>query len=108
MRLIDADKMRKVVVDDTETVLYSRAGVINLIDRMPTAVRVVKRRPRPSDYEQEGFEMFLTLSIAFYGRMMYFLQDDGTVFSQISHKYMTKAEAYNEFTKRLREVQRWT
>ena len=108
MRLIDADKMRKVVVDDTETVLYSRAGVINLIDRMPTAVRAVKRRPRPSDYEAEGFEMFLTLSIAFYGRMMYFLQDDGTVFSQVSHKYMTKAEAYNEFTKRLREVQRWT
>ena len=107
MRLIDADKMLEEV-RTSDAVLYERRGVINLIERMPTAVRVVKRRPRPSDYEAEGFEMFLTLSIAFYGRMMYFLQDDGTVFSQVSHKYMTKAEAYNEFTKRLREVQRWT
>ena len=48
-------------------------------------------------YEQGEWNMFRIITSCEYGKECYFLQDDGTVYSRRSCKYMTKMEAINEF-----------
>lgn len=50
-----------------------------------------------SQYEKGEWDMFSLITSVWHGKEYYFLQDDGTVFSRESGKYLTKAEAYDEF-----------
>lgn len=50
-----------------------------------------------SQYEKGEWDMFETITSAYNGKQYYFLQDDGSVYSRESGKYLTKAEAYDEF-----------
>lgn len=43
------------------------------------------------------WEVFDDLSSAYYGKQMYFTQPDGTIYSRLSHGYMTFEEALSEF-----------
>jgi len=96
MRLIDADKMREEV-RASDAVLYERRGVINLIEQQPTALRLKKAMTNTRDYRAGEYEMFVRMTTSYFGKPMYFLQDDGMVFSKVSCMYMTAAEAYEEF-----------
>ena len=50
------------------------------------------------EIKKEGeWEMFDLISSAYYGKMMYFKQDDWTVYSRYSHKYISVYEAIREF-----------
>lgn len=50
-----------------------------------------------SDYERGRFDMLVTISSVEYGKQCYFLQDDGSVYSRRSCKYMTLEDAVEEF-----------
>ena len=50
-----------------------------------------------SQYEKGEWDMFELITSAWNGKQYYFLQDDGSVYSRESGKYLTKAEAYDEF-----------
>ena len=56
-----------------------------------------------SKYEAGQWNMFEMLSTAYYYKQYYFLQNDGSIYSRKSNKYMTCEEAYNEFIKTLKE-----
>lgn len=50
------------------------------------------------DIKNEGeWEMFDLISSVYYGKRMYFKQDDGIVYSRYSHKYISVDEAIREF-----------
>lgn len=57
-----------------------------------------------TDYERGRWEMFLLCSCAEYGKQCYFLQDDGTVYSRESGRYMSVADAETEFLNRLEDL----
>ena len=50
-----------------------------------------------SQYEKGEWDMFLLITSAWNGKQYYFRQDDGSVYSRESGKYLTKEEAYDEF-----------
>ena len=50
-----------------------------------------------SQYELGQWDMFVTLSSAWYGKQYYFLQENGWVYSRKSSQYMTVEQAYQEF-----------
>lgn len=50
-----------------------------------------------SQYEKGEWDMFETITSAYNGKQYYFRQDDGSVYSRESGKYLTKDEAYDEF-----------
>ena len=54
-----------------------------------------------SQYELGQWDMFVTLSSAWWGKQYYFMQDNGLVYSRDSCKYMTVEQAYAEFAKRI-------
>ena len=54
-----------------------------------------------SQYELGQWDMFVTLSSAWYGKQYYFMQDNGLVYSRKSHLTMTKDDALNEFLKEI-------
>ena len=47
--------------------------------------------------EQREWELFSLLSSAWYGKGIYFMQDDGTVYNRISCEYLTFDQAIDEF-----------
>ena len=50
------------------------------------------------EIKKEGeWEMFNLISSAYYGKGMYFKQDNGTVYSRYTGKYMSVDEAIREF-----------
>jgi hypothetical protein len=49
-------------------------------------------------YDKGEWEMFSLITSAYFGKQYYFLEDNGTVYSRLSHKALaTKQDAYNEF-----------
>lgn len=50
-----------------------------------------------SQYELGQWDMFVTISSAWWGKQYYFMQDNGWVYSRKSGKYMTVEDAYIEF-----------
>ena len=44
-----------------------------------------------------AFDVLDLISCAYHGKRYYFLQDDGTIYSRKSDKYMSFEEAVNEF-----------
>lgn len=50
-----------------------------------------------NQYEKGRWDMFQTITSVYYGKQCYFLERDGSVYSRVSGKYMTKEEAYEEF-----------
>ena len=56
-----------------------------------------------SEYERGEWEMFCLITSAWHGKQYYFMQDDGTVYSRDSGKYMTAQDAYNEFLGKIGE-----
>lgn len=52
-------------------------------------------------FERGEWSAFLWFSNAYHGKQYYFLQDDGTVYSRESGKYMSVHEAMIEFAKTL-------
>ena len=56
------------------------------------------------EIKKEGeWDMFDLISSAYYGKGMYFKQDNGTVYSRHSGKYMTVDEAIREFISLIEE-----
>lgn len=53
------------------------------------------------EYEDGEYDMFERISTAYYGKQYYFLQDDESVYSRASHKYMTFRDAVDEFLKEI-------
>ena len=51
---------------------------------------------------KDAYEMFELISGVYFGKQYYFEQDGGIVYSRLSHSYMTKDDALNEF---LNEIQ---
>ena len=49
---------------------------------------------KPNDL---AWDMFVTISSAYWGKQYYFLQDNGAVYSRKSCNYMTFDEAVSEF-----------
>lgn len=50
------------------------------------------------EIKKEGeWDMFDLISSAYYGKGMYFKEDDGKVYSRYSHEYMSVDEAIREF-----------
>ena len=47
-------------------------------------------------YSQGQLDMLNTLALHYYGKQMYFLQDDGTIYSRVSCKYMNQIAAITE------------
>ena len=56
-----------------------------------------------SEYERGEWEMFCLITSVWHGKQYYFMQDDGTVYSRDSGKYMTAQDAYNEFLGKIGE-----
>ena len=56
-----------------------------------------------SEYERGEWEMFCLITSVWHGKQYYFMQDDGTVYSRDSGKYMTAQDAYNEFLDKIGE-----
>jgi len=54
-----------------------------------------------SQYELGQWDMFVTLSSAWWGKQYYFLQDNGWVYSRDSCGHITVEQAYAEFVKRI-------
>ena len=52
-----------------------------------------------NDYDRGEWEMFSRITAAYYWKDMYFVEKDGTAYSRVSHKSMTRQEAFNEFIK---------
>lgn len=50
------------------------------------------------------FEVLETISTAYYGKQMYFLQDDGFIYDRVYGKYISLEEAIDEFASKLAEV----
>ena len=48
-------------------------------------------------YEKGEWDMFNLITSVWNGKQAYFVQDDGTVYSRESGKYMSKDDAYDEF-----------
>ena len=55
------------------------------------------------EYKRGEWEMFERISNAYWLKQMYFLNEDGTVYSRYSCKSMTKDEAFCEFLGRIAE-----
>jgi hypothetical protein len=56
-----------------------------------------------NQYEQGRWDMFIEMQNFYYGKQYYFLQDDGTVYSRQSGKYLTIEGAYREFQRVLED-----
>lgn len=52
-------------------------------------------------YERGSYDVLDVLSAAWHGKRYYFLQDDGTVYSRDSGKYMTLDDAIVEFAQKI-------
>ena len=50
---------------------------------------------------EREWELFDLITSVYYGKGMYFEQDDGTIYSRVSCKYMTFEQAIDEFCGRL-------
>ena len=88
--------MEQYKIVDTEQVYTNGAELVPIFrmkqwfEHLPTADAV--------EMKKEGeWEMFDLISSAYYGKGMYFKQDDGTVYSRYSCKYMSVDEAIREF-----------
>lgn len=65
---------------------------------------LVEREADENDeYLRGEWEMFERVSNAYWSKQMYFLNEDGTVYSRVSCKSMTKDEAFCEFLERIAE-----
>lgn len=51
---------------------------------------------------KDAYEMFELISGAYFGKQYYFEDNNDMIYSRLSHSYMTKDDALNEF---LDEVQ---
>ena len=51
---------------------------------------------------KDAYEMFELISGVYFGKQYYFKEDNGMVYSRLSHSYMTKDKALEEF---LNEIQ---
>lgn len=50
-----------------------------------------------NSYRQGELDFLILASNSYYGKQMYFEQDDGTIYSRVSCKHMTLAQAVIEF-----------
>lgn len=51
-------------------------------------------------HEDGMWEMFQLITSAYFGKQYYFEQDNGVVYSKMTHKYLKdREEAYNEYIK---------
>ena len=46
---------------------------------------------------KDDYEMFELISGVYFGKQYYFEQDNGIVYSRLSHSYKTKDDTLNEF-----------
>lgn len=56
---------------------------------------------RLNDYDRGRWDMLRTLSSADYGKQVYLMEPSGTVYSRISHQYMSLNAALLEYCDRL-------
>lgn len=93
-RYIDADKIKINVsygqMRDDDVLLIPLGDVYKSIYTVPTAD--VKEIQKYGEWE-----MFDLISSAYFGKGMYFKQDNGTVYSRYSCKHMSVDEALREF-----------
>ena len=54
-------------------------------------------------FERGVYSALIWLSSVYHGKQYYFLQDDGTVYSRDSGRYLTLEDAMDEFAKRLED-----
>lgn len=47
--------------------------------------------------DSSAWELFELITFTYYGKTYYFPEDSGLVYSRVSHKYMTKEQALDEF-----------
>ena len=50
-----------------------------------------------SDYVHGEWDMFELTTSVWYGKQAYFLENNGIVYSRVSHKHLTVEQAYSEF-----------
>ena len=88
--------------------LYNLHGVEVENAKVPLNVVIQNIKDMPSadavEIKKDGeWDMFDLISSAYYGKGMYFKQDNGTVYSRHSGKYMTVDEAIKEFISLINE-----
>lgn len=74
-------------------------------DTIQTCIEAVERMKSADVVERKKgeWDMFDLISSAYYGKGMYFKQDNGTVYSRHSGEYMTVDEAIREFISLINE-----
>lgn len=89
-RYIDAEKAAERLNACMSGKDYDKALAMQCIDDTQTADVVEIQK-------EAEWEMFELISSAYYGKEMYFMEDNGIVFSRYSHKYMRVDDAIREF-----------
>ena len=69
-------------------------------DLWETAAEAVRDSPTLSPGD-DLWDLFSEITCAYYGKEMYFKQDNGTVYSRSSCRYLTWEQAKSEFLTRL-------
>ena len=54
-----------------------------------------------NNYEKGRWDMFELITSTWNGKQAYFLQDDGSVYSRVSCRYMSVEDALDEFLKKI-------
>jgi len=83
-----------------ETLWQGSGDILYILDDMKDQN---KRGVNMSNYERGRWDMFELLSSICYDKQMYFLQDDGSVYSRLSGDYLSRDNAIKEFC----DLQHW-
>ena len=91
MRLIDADiitSFMEYMKSERRERIWVNQEVLELIKAQPTVMAPYRI----------AFNVLDSLSSAYYGKQMYFLRDNGPIYSRVSSKFLSGiADAVNEF-----------
>lgn len=91
-----ADSLNRLCVDaHCLAGLYEKEVCRMLIDTFATATTVVKENDTAK--LQGEWDMFQRITTAYNWKQCYFLQENGLVYSRLSHTTMTRDDAIKEF-----------
>ena len=94
-------KYEWLTIDDGSNVkIYFQKRTVNYADYKPNMYYVSVHEVYPAGgllYELGEWDMFELITSAWYGKQYYFLDQDGYVYSRLSHTSMEKEKAVQEF-----------
>lgn len=91
---------RQTAIDVLEERVYANRCSTAVVSELNRSIGYILRLPTVDAVEikKDGeWEMFDLISSAYYGKEMYFKEDNLTVYSRYSHHYMSVDDAIREF-----------